>query len=176
MRVVGMLNHYLLSAMRIALFPWGIWLLVSYVRNKSLDIKLLGIRYVFITYLAGVFFVTGAYRVFEDGIPAFFMEPNLIPLWNTIQDIRSSPQETIALIAYNLILLIPFGFLLPFAFSHCNWEWKKIAILSFAFVLLVEILEYFSGRYMDIDDIVINTIGALVGYALYRCCRHVWMH
>lgn len=57
-------------------------------KKKDVDIIILwGGRYIFLTYIASVFMVTDAYKVFVEGIPTFFMEANLIPFFNTIRDI-----------------------------------------------------------------------------------------
>ncbi len=168
MRVVGAINHFLVPSMLIALFLCGIWLLCSYVKKRKIDIKLWGIRYVFITYIAGVFMVTDAYKVFIEGFPTFFMESNLIPFFNTITDILANPLGSIEQIGYNLILFIPFGFLTVISFPDCKWKLRKMVIISFIVVLVVETLEYFSGRYMDIDDIFINICGSILGYAIYK--------
>ena len=168
MRVVGAIHHFLMPSMLIALFIWGIWLSCSYVKKRKIDVKLWGIRYVFITYISGVFMVTDFYKIFTEGFPTFFMEPNFIPFFHTIKDILSDPSAAIEQIGYNFILFIPFGFLTAASFPDHKWKLKKIVIVSFIVVLAVETLEYFSGRYMDIDDIFINICGSILGYAIYN--------
>lgn len=167
MRVIGAVNHFLFPSMRIALFIWGIWLFCSYVIKRKADVRLWGIRYIFTTYIAAVFLLTDAYKVFTEGFPAFFMEPNLIPFFNTLKDVLDNPSGSMEQIFYNFILYIPFGFLTVISFPDCRWRLKKIVIVSLTAVSAVEILEYFSGRYMDIDDIFINICGSVLGYAVY---------
>ena len=41
-------------------------------------------------------------------------------------------------------------------------------VVNLPFVAIIEILEFFSGRYMDVDDLIINTIGSLIGYIVYK--------
>jgi len=62
---------------------------------------------------------------------------------------------------------IPFCFLTIISFPNYRWRLKKIVIVPLIAVPAVEILEYFSGRYMDIDDIFINICGSVLGYAVY---------
>ncbi len=71
-------------------------------------------------------------------------------------------------IGYNFILFIPFGFLIVISFPSCKWKLRKIVIITFMIVLVVEILEYLSGRYMDIDDVFINVCGSVFGYIIYN--------
>lgn len=61
-----------------------------------------------------------------------------------------------------------YGFLTVISFPDYKWKLRKIVIISFIVVLVVETLEYFSGRYMDIDDIFINVCGSVSGYAIYN--------
>ncbi len=79
MRVVGAINHFLLPSMLIALFVWGICFFYFCLKKREVEIKLWGIRYIFLTYISSIFMVTDAYKVFIEGVPAFFMDPNLIP-------------------------------------------------------------------------------------------------
>lgn len=168
MRVIGAINHFLLPSMLSAFFVWIICFLGICIRKKEVNIKLWIIRYVFLTYISSVFMLTDAYMVFTDGIPEFFMEPNLIPFYNTISDILNNPAGSMEQISYNLILFIPFGFLTPISFPNFKWKLRKIVIVTFMAVLIVEILEFFSGRYMDIDDIFINICGSVLGYIIYN--------
>jgi glycopeptide antibiotics resistance protein len=168
MRVVGAINHFLFPSMLSALFIWGIWFFVFFAKQKELDIKLWGTRYIFLTYIASVFMVTEAYKVFIEGFPTFFMEANLIPFFYTIKDILDNPFGTMEQICYNFILFIPFGFLIVISFPYCKWKLRKIIIVTFIVVLGIEILEYLSGRYMDIDDVFINVCGSVLGYIIYK--------
>src|SRR3989339_819050 len=64
----------------------------------------------------------------------------------------------------NILFFIPFGFLLPVLLSKINSA-KNILIASATFSLLLELLQIFLhlGSF-DIDDIFLNTVGALIGY------------
>lgn len=67
----------------------------------------------------------------------------------------------------NFILFVPYGFLLPIVFSSYKWNWKKILCIGALTSFIIEILQLFGGRYAEIDDFIINTLGALSGYILY---------
>ncbi|WP_182004409.1 VanZ family protein [Priestia aryabhattai] len=68
----------------------------------------------------------------------------------------------------NIILFIPFGFLLPLNYRGADSTFKACSaglILS----LIIEVLQLFmSNRWTDIDDVILNTIGAGTGYILFR--------
>lgn len=82
MRVIGAMNHFLLPSLLTALFICGIWFFVSFLMKKKGSITLCGCRYIFVTYIVGILMVTDAYKVFIEGIPTFFIEPNFIPFVN----------------------------------------------------------------------------------------------
>lgn len=42
-----------------------------------------------------------------------------------------------------------------------------MTIIALLFSLFIECTQYFSGRYFDIDDIIWNTIGAIIGLLIY---------
>ncbi len=77
-------------------------------------------------------------------------------------------------IAGNMIAFMPFGFFLPVIW-HRMKHWYTTTVLSFTFSLCVETLQLVMkvGSF-DVDDLVLNTIGGLAGYAIYRFLKGVW--
>ncbi len=69
----------------------------------------------------------------------------------------------------NFILFVPYGFLLPLVFRSCQWNWKKIIFISGLTSFVIELLQMFGGRYAEIDDFLINTLGAFSGFIIYSC-------
>ena len=73
----------------------------------------------------------------------------------------------------NIFLLTPFGFLLPIVFNR-RMSFLKISLLAFDFILIIEWLQYMTGvGAADIDDLILNLFGAILGYAVYRIW-HRW--
>lgn len=68
----------------------------------------------------------------------------------------------------NVICFIPFGFVIPVLAIRCRGLGKML-LLSFMASLLVETIQLFSklGSF-DVDDILLNTLGGLIGYLLFR--------
>jgi glycopeptide antibiotics resistance protein len=67
----------------------------------------------------------------------------------------------------NVLLFVPFGFGLPFVM---NTSLKKIVILGAFFSMGIEFLQFLSGylaqitfRIADINDVLFNTLGSLIG-------------
>lgn len=68
----------------------------------------------------------------------------------------------------NVIMFIPLGFLLPMVWENSRKLWK--VLLTTAIVITaVEILQLFTlvGS-CDIDDLILNLLGAAIGYGLFR--------
>lgn len=66
----------------------------------------------------------------------------------------------------NIIMFMPLGFLLPL-----NWKRyravKKVLVLGILFSLMIEVFQLFCLRATDIDDLFMNTIGAVAGYLVW---------
>lgn len=65
----------------------------------------------------------------------------------------------------NLLLFLPVGILSALLFR--NGTWKRSALLGFGLSLLTEAGQYFLVRNVSVDDVILNTLGALCGYQLY---------
>lgn len=65
----------------------------------------------------------------------------------------------------NIVMLIPFGAFLPIYFKR----FRKLlpTVVAGAFMsLTIEILQLFTFRATDIDDFIMNTLGAFLGYCI----------
>jgi glycopeptide antibiotics resistance protein len=99
---------------------------------------------------------------------------NLIPLITlTLKDVKTS--------LLNILLMMPFGFGLPFI---TNFRMKKIVSLGILFSIAIESLQLITGfmakmtfRIADINDVIFNTVGVAIGYILFigfvRLYRHI---
>ncbi len=74
----------------------------------------------------------------------------------------------------NIILFLPFGF---FISSYINL--KKITQIIFLVIIIstsIELVQYEIGRSFDIDDIILNVIGAAFGFLLYISLNAISRH
>ena len=73
----------------------------------------------------------------------------------------------IYLVVGNIVWFMPFGFLLPMI-------WQKLKVyytipLGFCLSLVIELGQLIGGKGMfEIDDLVLNTLGATMGYLAYK--------
>lgn len=76
-------------------------------------------------------------------------------------------------IAGNIICFLPFGAILP-VLNRRNASVLRIALYTFEFSFLVECAQLISrvGSF-DVDDILLNTAGGILGYLIYVLCNAV---
>lgn len=74
-----------------------------------------------------------------------------------------------AFVVENVLLFIPYGILMPWAFQSARGILKSILIGLFS-SLLVELLQLVTGRgYFQLDDILTNVAGYLIGSLIFLC-------
>lgn len=73
----------------------------------------------------------------------------------------------------NVLLFVPLGFFLPIVFGGLRKFYRTVCV-CFAVTFCVEFFQYFIGRSSDIDDIIMNLLGAVTGYLLFRLLHGIW--
>ena len=133
-----------------ALFLIPIFLILNKIRFRNTKSTLL--YFLFAVYLAGVYAVVGlpniAYIRFDANI-------NLIPFRNMTSDISGS--------LLNIILFIPLSF-----FAYLLWtpfrQIKNALLFGLIASFSIELAQLFTYRATDINDLITNSAGALLGY------------
>lgn len=115
----------------------------------------------FALYIIGVYHFTGAGTLYDGLTYQLELKQdqlNFIPFSNDVD---------ITAYLLNVLLFIPLGFLVP-----CLWQkMDNLFYLignGFGFSLFIEISQLLNNRRSDIDDLILNTLGAVVGFALYK--------
>jgi len=89
---------------------------------------------------------------------------NLMPFKFDLNDLSWQLKQVV----YNIILTVPFGFGLPFL-TRIN---KRELILSTLAIeclqLIISLIIGFPYRYFDMNDIVFNLLGVIIGYFIFR--------
>jgi glycopeptide antibiotics resistance protein len=97
---------------------------------------------------------------------------NLIPfrtMTRYLQNITDSYAYTNIL--GNILTFGPLGFLIPIIFKSCRKLVKTISI-CFISIIGIESFQFIAMLgYFDIDDILLNTLGCLIGYCVYGGLR-----
>jgi|SRR5882672_1285489 len=104
---------------------------------------------------------------------------NLVPLGYSfkcfLQDQSSHPHLTAFCLRNtlgNIALFLPFGILLPLVSDRFHGM-KRVVLLAAGVSLSIETIQFLSRfigspRAVDIDDVLLNTLGAWLGFVVYR--------
>ena len=107
--------------------------------------------------MAGLVAVTGVFRL-------LFMKPVFAPYFNfeLFIDTFACPMQYLL----NFFLFVPMGFLVPLLWKQYRAE-KYVLLFGFGTSFAIEVLQMFCGRTTDVDDLLMNTLGALIGYWMF---------
>jgi glycopeptide antibiotics resistance protein len=116
--------------------------------------------YVFLFYLSLVYRVTQIATVWDI---------SRYETWIRVSQINLTLFDTAGSTTYllNIVLFMPLGFLLPTIWSQFR-KMKNTVCAGFFFSLAIELNQLLNNRITDIDDVFTNTLGAIVGYVIYR--------
>ncbi len=145
--------------------PFMITMIFLHYKHKKQEIHIskvyYGIAAVFSIYIIAVFHFTGTGTLYDGFLYELELKQeqlNFVPFSNDI-DITAYLQ--------NILLFVPFGFLIPLIHK------QKINIIyiltnGFLFSVLIETSQLLNNRRTDIDDLILNTLGAFIGFILYK--------
>ncbi|WP_078553506.1 VanZ family protein [Bacillus alkalicellulosilyticus] len=94
---------------------------------------------------------------------------NIIPFYSIIGSFNVGMIQSIWQNGGNLILLFPLGLYLPFIINK-RLSYKKVLLFACLVTLTIEVFQGIVGvlgynhRTVDIDDVLLNTIGCMLGY------------
>ena len=158
-----------------------VWLMIRgicWLKTKRIDLKReAALLLVYICILVVVRFTFCPFGK-ADGRPLslLFDKDRNFPLWVNLRpfiylfDYPTRRQALLNLIG-NTAMFIPLGIVWPTVFKKLDTHFKVIAA-GFGASLTIEILQLpFFGRSSDIDDLILNTTGFLIGYAVYLLAK-----
>lgn len=117
--------------------------------------------FIFLYYIYLVFETTGIGTIWELGMyPGMYwpQEINLIPF----RDGRISIGMLL-----NIIMFMPLGFLLPLIWKEYD-NLPRTTITGFCFSVGIELCQLLNRRASDIDDLIMNTLGAIIGWGIWK--------
>ena len=96
---------------------------------------------------------------------------NLIPFVH-ILDYDNKREAAINFIG-NISMFIPTGIILPILYHRLDRFWK-VLLAGAGLSLAIEMMQLlFPGSVSDIDDLILNTAGAAIGYGIYKLVHRV---
>lgn len=93
---------------------------------------------------------------------------NFVPFKTIRNYIRHSSGFNFAMIniAGNIVMFVPWGLCLPLLWRKCRSVWK-VMLASVMLPIFIEFCQLFIGRSVDIDDVILNFAGGMLGGLLY---------
>ena len=116
-------------------------------------------------------FGAGGFGIAESGVH----QTNLIPFkvfYETFNEVFYAENINYFLINFlgNIILFVPFGIFLPLLW---NFSYAKAVGITFCISLFIETAQLFLPRGTDVDDLILNTLGALLGVLVYMLMKKI---
>lgn len=121
--------------------------------------------FIFLYYVYLVLETTGIGTIWEIGLyPGMKLqeEINLIPFRDGI---------SLSMIL-NVVMFMPLGFLLPLLWKEYQ-SLVRTAIIGFCFSCGIEFCQLFNRRVSDVDDLLMNTLGAILGCLIWIVFSHI---
>lgn len=155
----------------LSLILWFIYRFISHKKYNKINI----LREVFINFFFIYFLIVIYFTFFKGGILHLDLQmrsyANIIPLLETIkmfQDNFMGLGNSLYNVIGNILLFIPFGFAIPLLFKNHN-KLFKVTLYGFIASFSIELLQYLTcTNFTDIDDVIFNTLGALVGFLTFN--------
>lgn len=157
------------------------WILVRaamYRKTKHLDLRYeLGQIFFLINLLVIARFVFYPFSKVDGQVQPLLFEAdkvfplrvNLVPLVNILQ--FDTVRDLILNLTGNFAMFIPTGIMVPLIYKRFNTI-GKVTLFGFLMSLTIEVLQLpFAVRASDVDDLILNTAGCMVGYGIYALVR-----
>jgi len=105
---------------------------------------------------------------YPSGITFSTANANLIPFKTILGYLTGEPTWRIAMcnLLGNIVVLAPFGFLI--AILYQNIKWSRVLLIGVFTGVILELLQVIlKSGILDIDDIILNSLGVVIGYLLF---------
>ncbi|MCM1052955.1 MAG: VanZ family protein [Ruminococcus sp.] len=143
-----------------------IYILIFYKKWKAKGKDVLFINTTMYIYLSFVLYFT-LMPIFTS-LPFMFNHPYTPMNLEPFVDVTLGRGDFLRQIGLNIIMTIPFGFLLPLIKKE-NKRLLKVIFCTFILSLSIELLQpLINGfRSSDITDLITNVLGGIIGYIIY---------
>lgn len=111
--------------------------------------------------LVGMLSVTGIPNIYNLH---FVTDINWVPF----KDITTNSVQYVL----NIILFVPLGLFMPLLWKRFV-SLQKVLNISFLFSLAIELSQLLNFRTTDIDDLLMNTLGGVIGFYLFKFVKHI---
>lgn len=96
------------------------------------------------------------------------------PFWSYITVFSTGDMKLFAQIILNILLFVPLGVLLPCCTSAFK-RWHYVFVVAGALSWTIEIIQGITLLgWFELDDILNNLLGTVIGLGMYKVCTSVW--
>ena len=157
---------------------WLAFRIAVWIRNRQIRWKreaVLLLMYINLAVLLRITFFPMA-RVNGHVQPLVFDASAVFPFWiNWVPFVHlfdfASKRDLLVNVIGNAAMFVPTGILLPVVFRRLD-RFPKVLLAGAGLSLCIELLQLpFSVRASDVDDLILNTLGVIVGYGIYALFR-----
>ncbi|MDO4440182.1 MAG: VanZ family protein [Eubacteriales bacterium] len=137
-------------------------ILLAHKKTNMVHIVWVGI---FLVYVYLVLETTGIGTIWEVGqYPGMELqkEINLVPFHNGIH---------LSMIL-NIVMFMPLGFLLPLIWKNYQSLFRT-ALTGLGFSFGIEFCQLFNRRVSDVEDLLMNMLGTMLGWGIWRCFSYI---
>lgn len=121
-------------------------------------------------FLLFVYFFANLYLTLLSRPTNLYHHMELTPFWSykaALYDLELREE-----VLLNILLYIPFGYLIHYAFPKLKW-WT-IVVSGFLMSGLTETIQlFFKLGLCEVDDLISNTLGTVIGVGLYRGYKRI---
>ena len=95
------------------------------------------------------------------------------PLWTALTG-EIDVTRVVATFGANIVLFVPLGILLPLRWPRLDHP-VTITLLTGLISAVIEVSQYYlrAGRVTQVDDVIFNALGGLIGWAMVRVVRRL---
>lgn len=101
-----------------------------------------------------------------------FLSDMLTPFQEIRRALRAQSYWLLFMLLGNIIMFMPIGFFPALLWK--KWRWWKSLLAGFFTSASIEFIQFFIGRSTDIDDVILNTVGASAGFWIFCLLRAVF--
>jgi glycopeptide antibiotics resistance protein len=153
---------------------WVVVRAICWAKAKGIDWKReLQLLLVYVCFVVVVRFTFCPFGKVDGKIQPLLFDPvRILPFWLNLRpfvhlfDYPTAKEALLNLIG-NTMLFLPLGIVWPAVFKKLDTH-KKVIKAGFSISLAIEFLQlFFYDRATDIDDLILNTLGFVIGYGIY---------
>ena len=153
---------------------WVLFRAAVYIKIKDLNWKREAIQLLFLINLLVIYRIT--FHPFEklnghvqpllfDVTTVWPFRINLVPFVNLFD--YPTKGEILINVIGNAAMFIPTGIMTPLIYKNLN-SFRKTVLTGFLISLAIEVIQLpFAVRCSDVDDLILNTLGCVVGYVVF---------